>query len=338
MKVVFLLFAATLQLSVSTSTLAFEESEMQVRNRIQSAVTKAFLMKDYDLLEKLAQEYRSTKDRTPSGLWKLTLFYSGIQGAVALDTRKDPAKFGAVEDIASGWVAKYPKSPAALIVKSSVHLSHGAAIRGSGYANTVKAEAWTSFYEYVTLARLNLEVHKTTAHVDPQWYEQMIAIARLEGWSQNQFKSLFVEGTAREPLYYQTYFSALEYLLPKWGGSTSEIEKFAVEATKNTSVSEGVGMYARIYWYASQTQFKDDIFGNSKVDWLVMKKGFDDVLSKYPDAWNLVNFTKFACLAKDGKKANELLGRIEKERIAPGWATAELIQKCQILADLHKTK
>jgi hypothetical protein len=132
----------------------------------------------------------------------------------------------------------------------------------------------------------------------------------------------------REPLFYQTYFSALQYLLPKWHGDIQEIEDFAQDAVARTRNQEGFGMYARIYWFASQTQFKNDIFNNSLVEWSQMKEGFEDVISRYPDAWNLNNYARFACLAGDKPKTMELLRRIESSVIAEAWVPLLMKGRC----------
>ena len=102
-------------------------------------------------------------------------------------------------------------------------------------------------------------------------------------------------------------------------------------ATAKTLQWEGVGMYARIYWYASQAQFDDDLFGKSMVDWPKMKAGFEDVISRYPDSWNINNYAKFACLAKDKNKTSELFKRIGDTVVIQAW-TRPLLEQCRSYA------
>lgn len=102
----------------------------------------------------------------------------------------------------------------------------------------------------------------------------------------------------------------MEYNAPKWGGSAQAIEDFARAAVGRTRKTEGEGMYARIYWYAAQSQYHDQLFSQSKVDWPTMKRGIHDVLARYPDAWNLNNFARFACLAGDRAEAQALAARV----------------------------
>ena len=67
-----------------------QESELETRTKIATEVRRAFFAKNVDALEALAKQYRTEKSRTSSGLWKLTLFYSGVKAVV--DTMNDNDK------------------------------------------------------------------------------------------------------------------------------------------------------------------------------------------------------------------------------------------------------
>jgi hypothetical protein len=307
---------------------AWAIDELAERREISATTQQAFLAADFRKLEELSQAYRTEKSRTSSGLWKLTLFYAGI-GDVAIQASKvGEGAFAPLEERTVKWAQQYPNSPTAHIAHSIILLEHGWVIRGTGYADTVKPEAWAPFRRYVALARKNLEEHKSVASGDPRWYETMLVVARAEAWDRKQFDSLLNEALDREPSFYQTYFSALEYLLPKWHGDVLQIERFARDAVKRTAKQEGKGMYARIYWFASQSQFHNDLFTSSLAVWPRMREGFEDVVSKYPDAWNVNNYAKFACLAKDRLKTRELLSRINSNIVPEAWQPAPLFQKC----------
>jgi hypothetical protein len=328
------IFILTLLLGLPLLTVepVFAQSEMTVRNSIKTASGDAFLSRNYASLEAASEEYRSTKSRTPSGTWKLTSFYVGISDAMSRATGDIPENFSEVENIAVEWVAKYPNSPSAHIVQSYAWHAHGYAFRGEGSASSVSPAAWKELKKYDSLAMANLTKHQKIASVDPEWYELMLLIGRVEGWSKPQFTAMLEEALDREPLFYQTYFTALEYLLPKWGGSIAEIEEFALKAVERTSASEGKGMYARIYWYASQTQFGNRIFGRSFAGWPLMRRGFEDVIQKYPDQWNINSFAKFSCLANDEAKTKELFKLIAPGPIAQAWGSKALFDHCQQLA------
>jgi hypothetical protein len=302
--------------------------EIAERKQIAGAAQQAFVSGSFGRLEAMSEAFRTEKSRTASGLWKLTLFYAGLDAALADASVDVKGSFEALEGKTAEWAKYYPDSPTAHIAQSMVLINHAWSFRGGGYASTVKPEAWAPFRQHIAKARENLETNKVVAARDPRWYETMLTIARAESWDRKQFDGLLNEALDREPGFYQSYFLALEYLLPKWQGDIVQIERFAQDAVKRTAKEEGKGMYARIYWYASQTQFKNDLFANSLAVWTRMRAGFEDVIQKYPDAWNLNNYAKFSCLAKDKKKTRELLARIEPIIVPEAWQPATLLNQC----------
>ena len=110
----------------------------------------------------------------------------------------------------------------------------------------------------------------------------------------------------------QNTFSAIIRLrMPKWRGSHEAIGAFANGAVELTRETEGMGMYSRVYWYASQGDYGSELFEESKVDWARMRLAIADVLARYPDQSNINNFARFACLAGDAEETRSLLSRIE---------------------------
>lgn len=307
------------------------KSEMQVRREVSEQTGYAFIKSDFTKLDQVADRYRMTKARSDSGLWLLTLFDAGISEAIDRE-RGDPstpdAGFPELEKKTASWVRARPESPSAHLAHARVHLAHAWAYRGSGYSHTVDANNWAPFNKYLSKARRYLELHKKIASVDPRWYETMLLIATAQNWERPKFERLLAEALEREPLFYQTYFNALDYLLPKWHGDVTEVEAFAQSAVKRTLATEGRGMYARIYWFASQSQFDNRLFEDSKVDWPRMREGFDDVVARYPDAWNMTNFAKFACLAGDQPKAREMLKRVGEHAARQAWSTSRDQNEC----------
>ena len=305
--------------------------EMEARAEIRRATQTAFVRSDFVTLNNTARSYRTAKSRTSSGLWLLTLFYSGIDDlgdTEGRDAQQRERLFAQLESRTALWTKQFPDEPVAHIAHANMLIKHAWAYRGGGVASTVARADWAPFYQYIAKARAYLEANKKVASIDPKWYEQMISIATAQGWERPAFDSLLAEALEREPLFYQTYFGALNYLLPKWHGNITEVEAFAQNAVKRTAAIEGGSMYARIYWYASQSQFDSDLFAESRVSWPRMRDGFDDMIKRYPDAWNLNNFAKFACLAEDKAKARELMPRVSLEFVSEAWPSSQQSTAC----------
>jgi hypothetical protein len=278
-----------------------------------------FMQEKFDALDKLADEYRTTESRSSSGLWMLTHFYAGI--GVVKNQSQEEKYWADIESKALRWAASNPNSPAAYNVYADFLVGHGWKFRGSALAYQVRKENWKPFYKQLSKARKYLLKKKRIASADPKWYETMLIIARAEGWDRKQFDELVAEAVSKHPYFYQIYFSALGYLVPTWHGDKGEIEKFANFAVEQTKDKEGMGIYARIYWYASQTYYNADLFA-SDIDWDKMKRGIDDVLARYPDQWNINNFAYFSCLSADKQKTFELIGKITAPPIYHVWGNS----------------
>ena len=313
---------------VAQTRAAEMSGELAQRQTIRDSASKAYLSADFDKLEAMSTAYRNGKERLPSGIWKLTLFYAGIDQAIDQLGERGESGFALLEGTAKQWTERYPRSPSAHVARGNVMVKHGWAYRGTGYASTVRKEDWEPFFRYVAQGRVYLQKHKSVAAADPQWYVDMLEIARVESWQRKRYEALLNEALKREPLFYQTYFEALENLLPKWSGNLSEVEKFAQAAVRRTSAQEGRGMYARIYWYASQTEFGNGLFMRSSVTWPRMKAGFDDIVARYPDPWNLNNYAKFACLARDRTTTQQILRRVSGNVVREAWEPEVLFKQC----------
>jgi hypothetical protein len=316
---------SAISISIFSPAIGFCD-ELSDREAIKYEVATLLQRKDFAKLESIARDYRSSK--TSSGVSKLPLFSGGIE-LVFNYKRKEPEFWNAAEQLAIEWIKLYPKSATAQLAYAQVLIAQAWSYRGGGYANTVKTENWPLFQEYLEKARIYLEQNKAIASTNPQWYVEMISVAKGQGWTDAKFSKLINEGLSRYPLYDNIYYQSVGYYGPKWGGNARKIEKFARESVKRTQATEGLAMYARIYWVASQNDYRENLFTDTLVDWSSMKKGIDDVLKKYPDSWNVNNFAKFACLAGDKTKTKELISRINQPPIAKAWGNVSYFQQCK---------
>lgn len=310
-----------------SSTVNAHKIEPTTIRTMENRVIELFHKEDYQALETMAQEFRETKSRTPSGLWQLSTFYYGLSFVLTARSNNKPFWWKTDKEL-KNWIAAFPESPTPHLAYATMLLNHAYSYRGGGLASSVKHENWKPFKRLTEQARDYLEKAKPIASSDPQWYALMARAAVFQGWSENPFASLLTEAFEREPLYYLTYYWAVLYYSPRWYGSVAEIETFARKALKQTRFQEGHAMYARVYWFASQTEFNETLFTESQVNWEKMKKGIDDILKNYPDNWNINNLAKFACLARDKEKAGELINRIEHPLHRDVWDSSSFFHRC----------
>lgn len=290
---------------------------------------EVILDKSHEELEALAEGFRKSQARTPSGVWKLRLFYDDAKywdNSVYVD------KWDLHYKGLKRWVTKYPDSPTPHLILANAFLKRAWAYRGGGYAKDVSPEDWQPFRENISQARKYLEDTKSIASKDPNWYVLMLDVATYQGWPFADFLNLMEEATSAYPYYYTIYFTGLNYLSPRWYGNKDKIEAFINYAVEKTRAKEKTTMYARLYWAASQSYYRHRLFIDSAADWGKMRQGIFDLIENYPDQWNLNHLAYFACLAKDKSTAKTLIEKITKP-IERAWEAVEVYESCRSWAN-----
>lgn len=307
--------------------------EMEIRESIKAETAQAFTKGDYAAIEARYAKALSSSERTSSGLLVANL----IRLAAVPDPSGDSQVPGrgdhwdAVDRKLDVWARQFPKSSLVAIVQSESFQGRARSWRGGGYARTVPPEAWSKVREYARRAFDALMAREEAGRQDPYWYVEMINATRLDAWPADRFTSLVLQATEAHPLNYDIYFAAVLSLVPRWGGSTTAVAQFADYAVTQTRKSEGQAMYARIYWAIADSL--DAEFSGPKVDWKRIRVGFDDIVKRYPDAWNLNNYAKFACEARDYTTAKRVLARIGEDIDPRAWGSRANFVRCRQLAE-----
>lgn len=284
-----------------------------------------FAYGDYQKLDALFERHSNPNERLDDGRWPLRAIEPGIRGL--FDSYNEWELMG--KKIAE-WKTQKPDSTGAAITEAIYWNRYAWAARGEGTAGTVTPEGWELFRERLERGRQVLEQSRSYASNNPLWYDQYLEVALGQGWSQEKYQELFDEAIELQPYYYDHYFSMTRYLTPRWHGSYEELEQFARAAIENTAVVEGHTLYARIYWFLNQIEsFDFRIFEDSHASWDLMKKGFEDLMARYPNSyWNLNNFASFACRAGDKKTYQGIRKRIGKEVFHMAWPSNYSLEIC----------
>ena len=141
----------------------------------------------------------------------------------------------------------------------------------------------------------------------------MASVAKVQHWPREKFNAFAGELLARHPAYYQAVFCAGEYLAPPWHfEGAGAIEAFTGQAVAAAHKEEGKSLHARIYWALDADNANPQVLGENFRAWPKMRAGFNDVIARYPDAWNLNHFAKYSCLVRDWEQFAKLAGRIGK--------------------------
>lgn len=309
---------------------ASENAELAVRESIVKDVGTKLSIADRAGLEKMAEQFRATSARTPSGDWKLEWFYQTFerigQNALNRDART------AIGATLRAWIDAEPESPTPYIALG--HFEYWQAL-SMWSQRSLASGSRQSFAPYRTALIETYDMllgAKAIAARDPEWYVVMENIGRLIQVDLAERFQLVEEGLDHEPRYHRIYFAAVVGLLPEWGGSYRMVETFAKGAVARTRSVEGEALYARIYWSISNGEFGPDIYRETGVERDAFNRGFRDIVKAYPGSWNLNAFAMFTCAAGDAGETKRLFDQIGDDIVRPLWNNVKYLDYCRSLA------
>lgn len=289
-------------------SLASNESELEIRSLIQTKAAQLWLAKDYRALDELGMTYLRGKERTPSGLWKTAILISALKSRVNVEINaKDWNSY--MEQVVKAWPNASPKSPFAHISVASALMQRAIKARGQGYANTVSEEGWRAFRQHTEEARVYLELTKTVSSQEGTWYSHMLEIATWQQWPEPKFRALLEEAMTRDPDFFPSYFAALNYYSPRWGGNAARVEWFAADIASKLGGERGDAMYARMYWWAADSYFEKQLH-QSRIDCPRMLRGMQIIARSFPDPWNINHFAVFAVSCGNKEAARKYFAQI----------------------------
>ena len=296
--------------SDTVPALASSSDEKAERDAVLSRVQAAIVANDFASLSTMEDAFRSSRARTPSGVWKLAVFHAGLQAYLAEGLEpEDECRYRRAQFV-QRWAAAEPRSPAPAITNAALLLQQAWCFRGRGYADSVAAEAWPKFRKGVAAAYETLEKDGTWASTDPEFYAVKLDVLRGQGVSKTTFHAVVEEATAREPEYHRIYFNAVWFYLPQWGGSYAAVEDFARYAAERTRASEQGGLSARVFWSLEECGCR---IIEQAADWSTLKQAMRDVYNRYPVPWNGKYFADLSCRMGDAEEGHYYIKAIHPE-------------------------
>lgn len=169
--------------------------------------------------------------------------------------------------------------------------------------------------------------HRDVASKDPHFFLSLIRVMSHQRAPLQQIMLVLEEATRMEPAYYQTYFDIMRLNAKEM--APHQVEALARYAAQKTKSTDGEGMYARVYWAAYQNLYGPAMVELPSLDWSQMKVGMRDVLSRYPDSWNLNSFALFACLRQDEETTRDYMRQIGDSPYLPAWGNKEAFVACR---------
>ena len=308
-------------------------TELSQRAGLKLAVRSLFEAGDFAALDRMAEDFRSTGARTSSGVWKLTVFYGAFHELAGELERANGARWQQLFAHVDRWRERFSGQPTAYVVEGEALKTYAFSLRPRFYVHEASTGGDAAYSAAMRNARDFLDRNKAVAAADPHFYVVRADIAAVLGEEPDRFMDLVNEGLVKSPGYYQLYFSGLDYFATSLTGDdearAARIEAFANSAVARTQAQEGKGLYARLYWHAYSGFYGNQLFQKSRADWPKMRAGLEDVIGKYPDAWNVNHFAYLSCLAGDRDTTRRVIGGLGDHPALQVWQARAIYEGCR---------
>lgn len=238
----------------------------------------------FELLDRIAHEVRTSKERVAGGVWKLRLLYQGLTLPEDGHESSEGALLYHFEKLLK-WTERHPASVTARIALADTYVEHAWRARGNGTINTVSREGYKRFLSRLDQASTILRSDKKLSETCPEWYVVMLSVALGQGWDMDSYNKLFEAGIKFEPLYYTLYEEKACYLMPRWYGQPGDWERFADTMALTVGGHEGSIIYNKIVTYMARRDPRELRSGRfwkySQISWPRTKEGYANITRLY---------------------------------------------------------
>ena len=206
-----------------------------------------------------------------------------------------------------------PESITAPVATAETLIAYAYHARGEGSADSVSEDGWKSMHQRCLMALAILQKAAQLPTRDPYWYQEMLVLASLEGFSKEKTRELLDEAVAFEPGFYHDYRQYTSYLLPKWYGDDGEAEAFVKEATTRLGGDDGAFLYFELATvvHCQCGEPEDPI---EDLSWPKIKEGYAALEKLYGTSRLKKNrFAYMTIMAKDKVAARQIFSAIGED-------------------------
>jgi hypothetical protein len=297
---------------------AASDGETQIRNELKTEAAHLLEQGDIASYDERATQLRSTGERTPAGIWKLSLFYKAPDSWPA--ARPDAPIWGQIESATEAYRQEHPDSASAIVGHARILVAHAWALRGSGWGRDLSDAQRRGFDTYLERARTVLDDHRDVGSRDPEWYALRIQVMNGQGARRAQIMELATQALDGEPTYQPIGYVASNAFLGKWGGSPQLLRTFIALAVAKSRSVEGTQVYARIMFNLARMDNQPvAALEQAGMDWPALKASLREVAIAYPDSWNLNIERAMTCLVGTQPDYEEAVSRLPTPYVSVAW-------------------
>jgi len=211
--------------------------------------------------------------------------------------------------------ANWPDESTSWLLKGEAYIQMAWLARGLQSTDTVTDEGAKLFNERLVEARKALNHAWDLNPKDARTAIQMMALEMAQGGDNGQMELWFQRAMDLNTNNYDACSDKLNYLEPKWGGSTDEMLQFGRECVENPKWGGHVPLilmdvHNLIHSYFTDDSQKDGYWKQPQV-WADIKSAFDRFFELNPDevSW-YHNYAWYAYQAEDWDTLNEIIPKL----------------------------
>ncbi len=290
----------------------------QEKAQMQREVAALIAANDFAGVESKAEQDLASASRFSDGLWRASLLYSLFNQQLSMQANDDKHW----EAIAASLRSLATRRPKAWLLYVEMLHARAWQVRGSGYASSVKADAWPVFHRYLGEAREVLDSHKKELSALPSWYSLRLTFATETGEGEQTARTIFEEGVKRHPAYHALFFARMRNVSPNWGGGLQQMRQLLEQVAHMPGAVAKEGMYARLVWISDDLGY--NLARDASINQQALRESVDTLAERYPDQWNMQKFFFMACERSDKPLAGRMLSKVREPLIQYHWAGNEL--------------
>jgi WD40 repeat protein len=291
-------WVVALAVAIGPLCVAAVAQEPKTREKNDEGVTGSPVMtKRYTWAEAEAaiarlQEARATYPQAQSPLAEWYNFISDPAFSESQEVPEHCVKLGI-------WMTSRPDSPIPLLAQAKARINHAWQLRGYGSASTARNEE--RFLAEMAKARQLLEQAVRLRVKDGEAHTLLLEVARAEGRSLDETKTIFESGRSIDATYVWLYSAMAEYLLPRWHGKRGDVEKFALESVRKLPGEDGLDVYGHIAYVVNQYDGNMLFWGD--YDRKMLAQAAEVLVKRYPNTLNVVPFAALCTIVANDHHA-----------------------------------
>ncbi len=276
--------------------------------------------RNFEELDKLADNLRTSKRVRANGTWLLFNLYTGLTPG----SKADEADFETRLASLRAWIEARPESITARVALADTLISYAWLARGSGWANTVTETGWRLFAERIQQAVKVLDDARTLKAKCPVYWSVRLLAAMASSMERPDYDAMFEAAVRSEPDYEGFYYRRSIYLLPRWLGAPGELAEDTANSANKIGGRAGDRLYTQVVWGVHEYGGSKNVLEENNFSWPRVDRGFQDIEKLYPASLAaLSEHARLAVLAHDREQAHKCFEALNGRLVLSAWKSKQ---------------